>query len=445
VINLGTREVSNVTISDPMIQPTSILVSNVIAAGASAIVQMNYTITQTNINDGEVVNTATVNVTSSCGIVTIVSDDGNPANGNNNPTVTPLAGMAGLSLIKTATINDTDNDGDAEADETVTYTFTVTNTGNITVNNIVINDALTGTVNLSIAPSTLAPGQVGTATANYTITAADVVNCSITNTATVTGNPTTGGTVTDVSDDGDATNGNDNTTVTVLCTFTSRIAIVKTGIFNDLNADGFAQTGETITYNFTVTNTGNTTLTNIVITDDFLDGLQFPFGTTIDELGPGEINTALQAVYVLTEEDLTEGFVVNQASVRAETPEGDFVTDMSDNDSNSFDEPTIVTFDVDTVIVYNLVSPNIAGYEVLFIKGINFFPENTVEIYNRWGVLVYETRGYNNESKAFRGISEGRVTVDKSTGLPEGTYYYVLKYVRGGDTKEKTGFLHLTR
>jgi hypothetical protein len=176
-----------------------------------------------------------------------------------------------------------------------------------------------------------------------------------------------------------------------------------------------------------------------------LDGLQFPFGTTIDELGPGEINTALQAVYVLTEEDLTEGFVVNQASVRAETPEGDFVTDMSDNESNSFDEPTIVTFNVDTVIVYNLVSPNIAGYEVLFIKGINFFPENTVEIYNRWGVLVYETKGYNNESKAFRGISEGRVTVDKSTGLPEGTYYYVLKYVRGGDTKEKTGFLHLTR
>jgi hypothetical protein len=24
------------------------------------------------------------------------------------------------------------------------------------------------------------------------------------------------------------------------------------------------------------------------------------------------------------------------------------------------------------------------------------YPENTVEIYNRWGVLVFETTGYNN-------------------------------------------------
>jgi hypothetical protein len=29
------------------------------------------------------------------------------------------------------------------------------------------------------------------------------------------------------------------------------------------------------------------------------------------------------------------------------------------------------------------------------------YPENTVEIYNRWGVLVFETTGYNNVTECF--------------------------------------------
>jgi hypothetical protein len=39
--------------------------------------------------------------------------------------------------------------------------------------------------------------------------------------------------------------------------------------------------------------------------------------------------------------------------------------------------------------------------------------DNTVEIYNRWGVLVFERAGYNNDDRAFRGVSEGRVTSNK--------------------------------
>jgi hypothetical protein len=51
------------------------------------------------------------------------------------------------------------------------------------------------------------------------------------------------------------------------------------------------------------------------------------------------------------------------------------------------------------------------------------YPENTVEIYNRWGVLVFETRNYNNETNAFNGYSNGRTTVGRSSGLPTGTYF----------------------
>jgi hypothetical protein len=55
------------------------------------------------------------------------------------------------------------------------------------------------------------------------------------------------------------------------------------------------------------------------------------------------------------------------------------------------------------------------------------YPENTVEIYNRWGVLVFETTGYNNVTNAFNG-SRGRTTVSQSSGLPTGTYFYILNY-----------------
>ncbi|CEN48846.1 hypothetical protein CCAN2_1940029 [Capnocytophaga canimorsus] len=45
--------------------------------------------------------------------------------------------------------------------------------------------------------------------------------------------------------------------------------------------------------------------------------------------------------------------------------------------------------------------------------------------YNRWGVKVFETESYNNKERLFRGISNGRVTVDADKKLPQGTYYYV--------------------
>ena len=58
-----------------------------------------------------------------------------------------------------------------------------------------------------------------------------------------------------------------------------------------------------------------------------------------------------------------------------------------------------------------------------------------MQIFNRWGVLVYETVGYGGSSgseNVFRGISEGRVTIAESKELPTGTYYYVLKFPGNG-------------
>ncbi|MFV8328494.1 gliding motility-associated C-terminal domain-containing protein, partial [Flavobacterium sp. ZS1P14] len=107
-----------------------------------------------------------------------------------------------------------------------------------------------------------------------------------------------------------------------------------------------------------------------------------------------------------------------------------------------------------TVLVHNAFSPNGDGINENFvidnIDDTNCYPDNTVEIYNRWGVLVYETSGYNNTSKVFKGISEGRTTISQSSGLPTGTYFYILNYtsvdgVGNIITNKKDGYLYLTK
>lgn len=100
---------------------------------------------------------------------------------------------------------------------------------------------------------------------------------------------------------------------------------------------------------------------------------------------------------------------------------------------------------VDDVVVYNAVSPNDDGYNDYFnITGLEKFPDNTLEIYNRYGVKVFETSNYGANGNWFRGISEGRVTINRGEGLPTGTYFYILKFrVSNGTSKDKAGYLYI--
>jgi gliding motility-associated-like protein len=102
----------------------------------------------------------------------------------------------------------------------------------------------------------------------------------------------------------------------------------------------------------------------------------------------------------------------------------------------------------DDLEIFNGVSPSSddAKNNVFTIRNIEKYPNNTLEIYNRWGVLVYEASGYGQGNKFFKGESEGRVTISTAQQLPEETYYYVLKYVKSdGTVKERTGYLYINR
>ncbi|MCC9041285.1 gliding motility-associated C-terminal domain-containing protein [Myroides sp. M-43] len=100
------------------------------------------------------------------------------------------------------------------------------------------------------------------------------------------------------------------------------------------------------------------------------------------------------------------------------------------------------------IVIYNLVTPDGDGKNDYFIiDNITKFPNNTVEVYNRWGVKVYNTSNYDSAGNVFRGYSDGRVTINKNEKLPSGTYYYIVNYeykdAKGSRMIKKSGYLQL--
>lgn len=99
----------------------------------------------------------------------------------------------------------------------------------------------------------------------------------------------------------------------------------------------------------------------------------------------------------------------------------------------------------DDIEVYNSISPNGDGDNDIFrIRNIDFYPENTLSIYNRWGIEVYHVTSYGQNDNFFKGISDGRSTVSRDVELPEGTYFYTLTYKNTkGIEKNLSGYLYI--
>lgn len=357
------------------------------------------------------------------------------------------------------------------------HTFAAQNTGNIRLENVKIDDQFLGITNLSVTPGTLDPGQTGRAQLIYTIKESDFEKGVVYNSAIAQGNtPSTpdnpGGTVvTDTSEDptnpvkpGDEYYDPNCPACTVVpLPNIPKIAIVKeissfSGNFNN------AKVGDVISYLFTVSNIGNTRLSNVKVTDP-LPGMSTPALDPVDSGNKtGDLNSngyldtnekwLYRAEYVITSDDLAKGKVVNQALAEATgpptplNPNGEDVSDLSDNSSptNEDNDPTVLDIVGCQVVVHNAISPNGDNINDTFkIDGIECYPKNTVEIYNRWGVIVFHTDGYNNESNAFEGYSNGRAVINQSKGLPTGTYYYIVRYQNSEEREISTaGYLYLS-
>jgi uncharacterized repeat protein (TIGR01451 family) len=198
----------------------------------------------------------------------------------------------------------------------------VTNTGNVTLHNVTVIDPLPGLSTITCDDTTIPVGGFITCTATYAVTQADIDSGSVYNLATA---------------DSDES-GPDDDDNTESLPQNPAIELIKTGALDD-DGDGFAEAGEVINYTFTVTNTGNVTLYDVVITDT-IGGVTISGGPTT--LDVGEIDsTTFTGSYTLTQVDIDAGHFYNLAEACGTSNLDDEACDTDDHDEDLPQNPAI--------------------------------------------------------------------------------------------------------
>ena len=112
------------------------------------------------------------------------------------------------------------------------------------------------------------------------------------------------------------------------------IALAKTGVL-DLGADGVATPGDVITYTLQVSNDGNVTLSNVLVSDPLAAPVTCPSGNPIPTLVPGASESCTVS-YAITQTDISAGEVLNTAEASGADP---MMQAVADTDSDTVTVP----------------------------------------------------------------------------------------------------------
>ena len=291
VVNNGNVTVSGIDVEDKMTGMSEAIAS--LAPGESKEFTTTYKTAEKDILKGEIVNVATAKGT---------DPNQNPVSGSDDETVGTAVKNGRLTITKETTSTPENGTGYALG-EKINYKITVTNDGNLTITNIVVKDELTED---SWSVASLAPGESKSFTTSHRVTEEEILAGEAVNVATGTGIspdpnkpdvPVEPGKVTDPTA---AKNGH--------------LTIEKETVSVPENGETYAL-GETIEYRITVTNDGNLTITDTTVEDE-LTGDKW----LVSSIEPGE-SREFTAEYVVTEEDILAGSVVNEATAKGTSPD----------------------------------------------------------------------------------------------------------------------------
>ncbi|MBN1040378.1 DUF11 domain-containing protein, partial [Clostridium botulinum] len=290
--NTGNVAANNVVLTDPIPQGTSFVSGSVSVNG----VAQGSANPGSGISIGTIAPNATVTVVFKVKVTAIPAVNPIPNTGtvNYNYTIaqgqTPINATANTNTVTTQinTANISDNGLtkvvdliQANTNSTLSYTLTLKNTGNVTANNVIFTDPIPNgtsfvpnslTVNGVVIPGSnpangvpigsIAPGGITTIFFQVKVTALPSPN-PIPNKGSITYNY-------NVNPTGPAKNasGTSNTVYTTITT-----ANLSNFVKNVDKAN--ANINDLLTYTMSFTNTGNTTATNVVLTDPIPNGTQF--------------------------------------------------------------------------------------------------------------------------------------------------------------------------
>ncbi|WP_328912374.1 MULTISPECIES: DUF7507 domain-containing protein [unclassified Streptomyces] len=286
VTNTGPQQLTDVTVTDNRVTGVTCQATTLAPAGQpgdSTTCTGSYTVTAADATAGSITNTATAQGQAGTTPVTSPPDEATVA----------VASVPGLQLQKSADTTRTYQAGDI-----VTYTYTVTNTGDTTLTGVGVTDDLVP--NVTCQATTLAPGATTNCTGTYTVTQADAERGTVVNIAAAQGQSGT----TQVVSEPDS--------VTLQTRGEPGLQLTKTVD----NSRTYA-VGDQVAYTYTLTNTGDTTLTGVGVTDNRVTGVTCAATTLAPAGQPGD-STTCTGTYTVTQADAERGSVTNTAVATAE-------------------------------------------------------------------------------------------------------------------------------
>ena len=275
ITNTGPVPFGSLTARDTLLGP--IVLASGLAPGQSTTAVAPLSVVETQL-PGPLANTVTVTGTTVAGL--------------------PVTATAGGSLALTSdarlVVTQTVSPAAASPNTVLTYTIQVRNTGNVSLRGVGVVSNRLGAITL--ASSNLAPGQATTGTATRTIVEGDLPGPFV-STVTATGTPRYG--------NGPAVTATDSDGVTL----TSNPALQVTATANPTTI----AVGQAVGYSYRVRNTGDVTLSNLVVSDSRTGVIVSPVTT----LAPGA-SVDLASSYVVQEANLP-GPLGNNVNASART------------------------------------------------------------------------------------------------------------------------------
>ncbi|MBM7824988.1 putative repeat protein (TIGR01451 family) [Arcanobacterium pluranimalium] len=313
VTNTGDQTVNNLTLDDKMLTDLGLTLTCPASVGPG--VSVNCASVDMMVSASQVDTLATITNSASVSGKTGLNADVTSNVSTTNTATNQAAGIAAndASLVL---VNDADGDGVIDLGDTVKAVITVVNTGGVTLSTVGVASTNTS-LPMTCVKTSLGAGETTTCESSvYAASQADIDSGKITTTLNPTG----------VSPASTKLSAGDFP-VSLATSQVSGLVLVKTAkLTGDVNSNGAGDPGDTVTYTFTVTNTGDVTISSPVIADQNLAdrGITVTCPATIGAktsvaCGPVDMK--------LTQADVDAGATfVNTASVSGKNPDGTAVT-----------------------------------------------------------------------------------------------------------------------
>ena len=200
-------------------------------------------------------------------------------------------------------------------------------------------------------------------------------------------------------------------------------------------SDEFVEVGRELSYLLSIANNSKVNATEVIVTDILPSEVEYiryesSKGSVSFSISDRKIEWLLDSLQAGERAELrlfvkavkVESQVMNSVNISSKEQDSDYIN----NEDVIFHSQIELHFP-------NVFTPNGDGVNDQWeITGLEAFPDNTLQIVNRWGVRVFEAKRYTNNWTG--------------DNLLKGTYFYLFKWRDNANTSyEQTGFITLIR